>query len=70
MHGGLGVYVTPVVLGPGPGSSTLMMNQLIVDTAFVSFEMSLAAAGSVILFVVVVLLTALQLRIARPPRDS
>jgi len=70
VHGGLGVYVTPVVLGPGPGSSTLMMNQLIVDTAFVSFEMSLAAAGSVILFVVVVLLTALQLRIARPPKDS
>lgn len=65
IHNGLSVYVTPVVLGPGPGTSTLLMNQFIVDTAFESFDMSLATAGSLVLFVFVLILTALQLRITR-----
>lgn len=65
VHNGLQVYVSPTVLGPGPGTSTLMLNEFIVDTAFVSFDMSLATAASMILFVFVLILTVLQLRILR-----
>jgi multiple sugar transport system permease protein len=63
---GLGVYVTPTVLGPGPGTSTLMINEYIVGTAFTSFNLSLASAASVVLFVFVLILTVIQLRVLRP----
>jgi ABC-type sugar transport system permease subunit len=66
VYNGLQVYVTPTVLGPGPGNSTLMVNQYIVDTAFLSFNLSLASAASVVLFVFVLILTVVQLRILRP----
>jgi ABC-type sugar transport system permease subunit len=62
---GLQVYVSPTVLGPGPGTSTLMLNQFIVDTAFTSFNLSLATAASVVLFLFVLVLTVIQLRVLR-----
>jgi len=65
VHNGLEVYVSPTVLGPGPGTSTLMLNQLIVDTAFESFNMSLATAASFVLFLFVLILTVVQLRLLR-----
>jgi len=66
VYNGLQVYVTPTVLGPGPGNSTLMINEYIVNTAFTSFNLSLASAASVVLFVFVLLLTVIQLRVLRP----
>ena len=66
VYNGLQVYVTPTVLGPGPGTSTLMINEYIVNTAFTSFNLSLASAASVILFVFVLILTVIQLRVLRP----
>jgi len=65
VHNGLEVYVSPTVMGPGPGTSTLMLNQLIVDTAFDSFNLSLATAASFVLFVFVLILTVVQLRLLR-----
>ena len=62
--GGLQVYATPVVLGPGPGNSTLMLNQFIVEQ-FQSFNLGLACAAAVCLFAMVLLLTLIQLRILR-----
>jgi ABC-type sugar transport system permease subunit len=62
---GLQVYVTPTVLGPGPGTSTLMINQFIIGEAFTSFSMSSATAASVVLFMFMLVLTLLQLRILR-----
>ncbi len=62
---GLQVYVTPTVLGPGPGGSTLMFNQFIVDEAFASFNMGGATAASVVLFGVMLVLTLVQLRVLR-----
>jgi ABC-type sugar transport system permease subunit len=61
----LQVYVTPTVLGPGPGTSTLMFNEFIVGEAFESFNMSSATAASVVLFVFMLILTLIQLRLLR-----
>jgi ABC-type sugar transport system permease subunit len=63
---GLNVYVTPTVLGPGPGTSTLMINEFIVEEAFTSFNMSSATATSVVLFIFMLILTVIQLRVLRP----
>jgi ABC-type sugar transport system permease subunit len=62
---GLQVYVTPTVLGPGPGTSTLMINEFIIEEAFTSFSMSTATAASVVLFMFMLVLTLIQLRILR-----
>ena len=62
---GMQVYVTPTVLGPGPGTSTLMFNQFIVDEAFTSFDIGGATAASVVLFGVMLVLTLIQLRVLR-----
>lgn len=62
---GMQVYITPTVLGPGPGNSTLMINQFIVGEAFNSFNFSSAAAASVLLFLFMLLLTVIQLRVLR-----
>jgi ABC-type sugar transport system permease subunit len=62
---GMQVYVTPTVLGPGPGNSTLMINQFIVGEAFTSFNFSNAAAVSVLLFLLMLLVTVIQLRLLR-----
>jgi ABC-type sugar transport system permease subunit len=63
---GLQVYVSPTVLGPGPGTSTLMLNQFIVDQAFASFNLGLATAASLVLFAFVLVLSIVQLRIMKP----
>lgn len=62
---GLQVYVTPTVLGPGPGTSTLMINEFIVEEAFTSFDISGAATASVVLFGFMLVLTLVQLRLLR-----
>ena len=67
---GLQVYVTPTVLGPGPGTSTLVLNQFIVATAFTEFNIGLATAASAVLFAIVLVLTLVQLRILRPQSDG
>jgi multiple sugar transport system permease protein len=66
---GLQVYVTPTVLGPGPGNSTLMFNQFIVDEAFTSFNIGGATAASVVLFGVMLVLTLVQLKVLRSRSD-
>lgn len=66
VYSGLQVYVSPTVLGPGPGTSTLMLNEFIVEEAFTSFNLSMATAASVVLFLFVLLLTIIQLRVLRP----
>lgn len=65
IYSGLQVYVSPTVLGPGPGTSTLMLNEFIVDEAFTSFNLSMATAASTVLFVFVLILTIIQLRVLR-----
>lgn len=62
---GLQVYVTPTVLGPGPGTSTLMMNEFIVEEAFSSTSFGGAAAVSVLLLLFMLTLTVIQLRVMR-----
>jgi multiple sugar transport system permease protein len=64
--GGLQVYVYVSVLGPGPGTSTLVMNQLIVNEAFMTWRFGFATAASLVLFVVILVLTLLQLRVLQP----
>lgn len=61
--GGLQVYVTPVVLGPGPGTTTLVINQLVVDEAFRAWRFGFATATSLVMFVLILALTVIQLRI-------
>lgn len=62
---GMQVYITPTVLGPGPGTSTLMINQFIVGEAFTSFNFSNAAAVSVLLFLLMLIVTLVQLWLLR-----
>lgn len=67
---GMQVYVTPTVLGPGPGTSTLMINELIVGEAFRSLRFSSAAAISVLLFVFMLVVTIAQLVVLRTRSTS
>jgi multiple sugar transport system permease protein len=67
---GMLVYVTPTVLGPGPGLSTLMINEFIVDEAFASFLFSSAAAVSVFVFLLMLLITVVQLFLLRSKGDQ
>jgi ABC-type sugar transport system permease subunit len=60
--GGLQTYVFPVILGPGPGTSTLVINQIIIDEAFQSWKFGFASAISLIMFVIILVLTQLQMR--------
>ena len=62
--GGLQVYVTPTVLGPGPGTSTVVVNQVIIGEAFgSSWRFGFAAAAALIMFLLILTLTVLQLRV-------
>jgi len=62
--GGLQVYVTPTVLGPGPGTSTLVVNQLIIDEAFSeSWRFGFASAMSLVMFLLILALTVIQMRV-------
>jgi ABC-type sugar transport system permease subunit len=62
---GLQAYVTPTVFGPGPGTSTLMINEFIIEEAFSSSDFSSAAAASVLLFLVMLAMSLVQLRFLR-----
>ncbi len=59
---GLQVYVTPTVLGPGPGTSTTVITQLIVDEAFQTWRFGFATAASLVMFVMILALTIFQMR--------
>lgn len=67
--GGLQVYVSVTVLGPGPGTSTLVVNQLLVSEAFSAWRFGFAAALALILFVIILGLTVVQLRVLQPRWD-
>lgn len=59
--GSFQVFDTVYVLtGGGPGNATEVMNSLIYKTAFVGFRIGDAAAMSVVLFVVILVVTILQ----------
>jgi ABC-type sugar transport system permease subunit len=64
--GGLQVYVSVSVLGPGPGTSTLVLNQLIISEAFAEWRYGFATATSLVIFVVILILSYIQLRVLRP----
>ena len=61
--GGLQTYVFPTILGPGPGTSTLVMNQIIITEAFNTWRFGFASAIALIMFVIILALTILQLHI-------
>ncbi|MHB0859440.1 MAG: carbohydrate ABC transporter permease [Anaerolineae bacterium] len=64
--GGLQVYVSVAVLGPGPGTSTLVINQMIVTEAFQQWRFGFATATSLVMFAIILVLTVLQLRVFQP----
>lgn len=66
----LQVYVSVEVLGPGPGTSTLVLNQFVVQQAFESWLFGPAAAASMILFVIILAITVVQLRLLQPRADG
>lgn len=66
LMGGLQVYVSVTVLGPGPGTSTLVVNELIVGEAFTSWRFGFAAAGALVMFAIILVITIIQLRVLQP----
>jgi ABC-type sugar transport system permease subunit len=64
--GGLQVYTSVVVLGPGPGTSTLVLNQLVIGQAFVEWRFGFATEISLVMFVIILTLSYIQLRVLRP----
>jgi ABC-type sugar transport system permease subunit len=67
--GTLQVYVSVTVLGPGPGTSTLVINQLIVAEGFTSWRFGFATAISLVMFAIILVLTVIQLRVLQPRWD-
>jgi ABC-type sugar transport system permease subunit len=63
VNGALQVYITPNILGPGPGTSTLVMNQLIITEAFTNWRFGFGMATSLIVFVLILGLTIFQMRV-------
>lgn len=63
--GGLQVYVLPSVLGPGPGKSTLVMNQLIIDEAFSNWRFGFGAGMAFLMLILILVLTVFQMRVLR-----
>jgi alpha-1,4-digalacturonate transport system permease protein len=61
-----------VLTGGGPGTSTLFLTQYIYEIGFASLlrNPGLAAAASILMGAVLVLLTLAQLRLARPTERS
>ena len=67
MIGSLQVYTGPVVLtGGGPGNATYVYNMLIVSEAFSNFRFGIAAAAAVLQFVLIFVISVVQLRLIRP----
>jgi len=66
---GLQVFTQVMVLPPtpgGPGRSTYVMNLFIYDQAFSQLRFGFATAAAFVLFIVVFVLTMLQLKLVRP----
>jgi len=66
---GLQVFTQVVVLPPspgGPGRSTYVMNLFIYDQAFSQLRFGFATAAAFVLFLIVFILTLIQLRLIRP----
>jgi multiple sugar transport system permease protein len=66
---GLQVFTQVMVLPPGPGGpgrSTYVMNLFIYDQAFSQLRFGYATAAAFVLFVIVFVLTMIQLRLIRP----
>ena len=61
--GSLQVYLSPQLLGPGPGTSTVVVNQIIIGEAFNSWRFGFATATAVLMFVVILVLTVIQMRV-------
>lgn len=68
--GALQVYVSVTLLGPGPGTSTLVLNQFIVDEAFSSWQFGIATSASLVLFVIIMAITIVQLRVLQPRAEQ
>jgi ABC-type sugar transport system permease subunit len=67
MIGSLQVYTGPVVLtGGGPGNATYVYNMLIVAEAFGNFRFGIAAAAALLQFVLIFVISIVQLRLIRP----
>lgn len=59
-----------VMTGGGPGNSTTVLVHYIYNLAYVRFEMGKACAAALVLFLIVVLFTALQIRFIRPQTEE
>jgi len=65
--GSLQVYTSPTVLTQGgPGTSTFVYNMLIVQTGFTNFRFGVAAAAALLQFVVIFVISVIQLKLLRP----
>ncbi len=65
--GSLQVYTSPTVLTQGgPGTSTFVYNMLIVQTGFTNFRFGVAAAAALLQFVVIFVISMIQLKLLRP----
>jgi multiple sugar transport system permease protein len=54
-----------MMTGGGPGSATETLVHLIYKTGFRDFEFGLAAAQSVVLFVIILIFSIIQFRVLR-----
>lgn len=60
------IFLMPyIITGGGPGNSTRVLSMLIYETGFSYFKMGRAAAISVILFALMMMLTFAQMRLSR-----
>jgi ABC-type sugar transport system permease subunit len=68
MHG-LQVYVQVVVLprnAGGPGTATYVLNLLVYDEAFSNLRFGFATAAAFSLFVIIIVITLVQLKLLQP----
>ncbi len=65
--GALQEFTLPSVLtGGGPGTSTTLLNLFIYNEAFQNLHFGMAAAGSLIEFALILVVSLVQLRLVRP----
>ncbi|MBI2942165.1 MAG: sugar ABC transporter permease [Chloroflexi bacterium] len=63
--GGLQVF-TPMRVMPGPGASTLVVNVMIYEEGVQSLRMGFATALALVMFVIIFVITLVQLRLLKP----
>jgi ABC-type sugar transport system permease subunit len=62
----LQVYASALILtGGGPGRATYMISQFVVEEAFTNFRFGLATAAAFVLFLVILVISVVQLRLTR-----